>query len=499
MCLLALTVLSGLSASAFAAAEVIEWSNAQANGWKNPLGEGASLITNSNYNFDSAIYLENNGARHTGVDINAEPDTPIYAIAPGEVVKVVRSDDAMQTVIIIRHETWNEGEDQSFYSVYGHVYADPSVQEGDPSPINEPIGSIVKAGSPSHLHFGINTIPDLNDFLKPELGLGWGRNPAGTDPISIGWVDPISYLSSIIYLPQPASQASVVEDQSETDTGQEIECLATALMSEASIGTNEERVAVAWTIFNRVDSHTFPNTICDVVYQGGQYATNQEPTQEILDLATSLIGDRGTDPTGGATHFFSPTSMPKEGEATRGYDVGGGLHEVTGISEKVYFPSWSLTMEPVGELSGVRPAYYIFYREIADGEVALSEEPNSTASSGIDTSIILLFDASGSMADNDKIENAKVAAKNSLATLGPRDEVALIVFYNCNSIVVEQPFTTDWSTLASKIDTIAPTGYTPLYAAKDFAQAYMDENARGGVRRIILLTDGLETCGGGTE
>lgn len=278
------------------------------------------------------------------------------------------------------------------------------------------------------------------------------------------------------------------------DASQEIECLATALMSEASIGTNEERVAVAWTIFNRADSPSFPNTVCDAVYQGGQYATNQEPTQEILDLATSLISDRGTDPTGGATHFFSPISMPREGAATRGYDVGGGLHEVTGIDKNVYFPSWTLTMVPAGDITGVRPAYYMFYRE-----QAADHEPDATASSSINTSIILLFDASSSMADEDKIDNAKEAAKNSIATLGSKDEVALIVFYDCSRITVEQPFTTDWSALAAMIDTIRPTGGTPLYAAKDFAQAYMDENARGEVRRIILLTDGIETCGGGPE
>jgi|LDZT01.1.fsa_nt_gi lysozyme len=129
----------------------------------------------------------------------------------------------------------------------------------------------------------------------------------------------------------------------------------------------------------------------------------------------------------------------------------------------------------------------------------IAEESNATVSSSINTSIILLFDASSSMADEDKIDNAKEAAKNSIVTLGPKDEVALIVFYDCSRIIVEQPFTTDWSALAAMIDTIRPTGGTPLYAAKDFAQAYMDENARGEVRRIILLTDGIETCGGGPE
>jgi hypothetical protein len=134
------------------------------------------------------------------------------------------------------------------------------------------------------------------------------------------------------------------------------------MMSEASIGTYQERIAVGWTILNRASSPDFPNTICGVVNQRGQYATNQNPTQEMIDLASSLIANPGADITGGATHFFSPISMPKEGENTGGYDVGGGLHEVAGINGRVYFPSWALTLEYVGDIAGVRPAYYMFYR-----------------------------------------------------------------------------------------------------------------------------------------
>jgi len=149
------------------------------------------------------------------------------------------------------------------------------------------------------------------------------------------------------------------EDIKEQDT----KCLATALMSEASVGTYEERVAVAWTIFNRVSSSEFPNSICDVINQRSQYATNQEPTSELLNLSEFLIANRGNDPTRGAIYFFSPRSMPKVGEDTNGYDVGGGLHDIAGIDKKVNFPSFTLTQEYVGDLQGVRPAYYMFYRE----------------------------------------------------------------------------------------------------------------------------------------
>ena len=122
---------------------------------------------------------------------------------------------------------------------------------------------------------------------------------------------------------------------------------------------------------------------------------------------------------------------------------------------------------------------------------------NQTIPNQIANSIILLFDASGSMGDNNKIDKAKAAANSVLTSkVQPEDEVALIVFYDCDSIVVEEPFTNDVSALTSKIDAIEPSGYTPIYEAMSFAKKYMDQNAGGKTRRIIMFTDGMETCGG---
>lgn len=160
--------------------------------------------------------------------------------------------------------------------------------------------------------------------------------------------------------------------------------------------TDEERAAVGWTILNRLDGlwegHTY-NTIKEVVTASGQYATgsyvpqnseesadealsdipeNRWPTSEILQLAIELAEGQIPDPSGGATHFFSPISMPQEGEeyecqspiGNGVMDCNGGLHEVPGISEKVYFPSWAEngTLVWVGDLDGVRRAYFMFYR-----------------------------------------------------------------------------------------------------------------------------------------
>ena len=125
--------------------------------------------------------------------------------------------------------------------------------------------------------------------------------------------------------------------------------------------------------------------------------------------------------------------------------------------------------------------------------------PDNTSTSGatggvlMQKSIILLFDASGSMADNNKIENAKIAAKNALKGLDDLTEVALIVFYDCGQIVVEVPFTTEHDKISAKIDTLQPTGSTPLADAIAFAEDYK-KNAKSDNRVVVMFTDGIETC-----
>jgi hypothetical protein len=126
--------------------------------------------------------------------------------------------------------------------------------------------------------------------------------------------------------------------------------------------TDEERAAVGWTVINRLYSGVFGRTIKDIVNAPGQYAHDQQPTSEILLLAQKILEGRIQDPTGGATYFFSPRGMPKEGESTTGFDTGGGLHSVPGIDGEVYFPSWTLTLTYIGDLKNVRVAYFMFYR-----------------------------------------------------------------------------------------------------------------------------------------
>jgi len=168
---------------------------------------------------------------------------------------------------------------------------------------------------------------------------------------------------------KPISSASSL---TVTPNSEDIEWLATAIASEAGSVydggqwvrcTDEERAAVGWTVINRLKAGTYGKSIKDIVMAPNQYAHNQQPIQEISKFAKDLLEGKISDDTKGATYFFSPISMPKEGEATTGFDTGGGLYDIPGISKKVYFPSWTKTMVYAGDLKNVRKAYFMFYRD----------------------------------------------------------------------------------------------------------------------------------------
>jgi Mg-chelatase subunit ChlD len=82
-----------------------------------------------------------------------------------------------------------------------------------------------------------------------------------------------------------------------------------------------------------------------------------------------------------------------------------------------------------------------------------------------------------------------------LSQVTPETEVALIVFYTCGDIRVEHPFTTDAASVLAQVEAITPSGSTPLAAAITFAREYINANARGAAR-LVVLSDGMETCGG---
>ena len=99
------------------------------------------------------------------------------------------------------------------------------------------------------------------------------------------------------------------------------QCLAEAIYYEARSESLSGQLGVAEVIVNRVNDHRYPNTICDVVYQGAtrttgcQFtftcdgATSKKPVGSKWDKAQSIAAhvmmDLNERKTGGATHYHA--------------------------------------------------------------------------------------------------------------------------------------------------------------------------------------------------
>ena len=115
---------------------------------------------------------------------------------------------------------------------------------------------------------------------------------------------------------------------------------------------------------------------------------------------------------------------------------------------------------------------------------------------GARASRIVVLDASGSMGDEGKMDEAKASAREVFGQMRGDTEVALIAFFDCSDIRVVQPFTIDPAPLLAALEPIMPSGGTPLGESAGFAAKYMEDNASSTDREVTTLTDGQESCGG---
>jgi len=61
-----------------------------------------------------------------------------------------------------------------------------------------------------------------------------------------------------------------------------------------------------------------------------QYGHSAPPRPETTALAQQILSGAIADPMDGATHFYTPEIMPKEGDTRHG-DTSGGLESVPGV------------------------------------------------------------------------------------------------------------------------------------------------------------------------
>lgn len=116
--------------------------------------------------------------------------------------------------------------------------------------------------------------------------------------------------------------------------------------------------------------------------------------------------------------------------------------------------------------------------------------------------VMLLIDVSGSMGNEDKIEQAREAALAFLDNMEPTNRVGLTIF--SDDIEVRVPlgnFESTQDQLESHIRSLRAEGGTELFDAVQFAATEMgdDTSSDNRIRAIVLLSDGADTGDSGTS
>jgi len=106
----------------------------------------------------------------------------------------------------------------------------------------------------------------------------------------------------------------------------------------------------------------------------------------------------------------------------------------------------------------------------------------------------LVIDTSGSMEEEQRMDLAKQAAKQSIGLLEPHDKVGVMAFSDVATWVAEIAPCTDKPDLMQRIDTLEPAGQTNMYGAVQRAFLAL-EQTDADRRHMILVTDGIPAPG----
>jgi len=100
----------------------------------------------------------------------------------------------------------------------------------------------------------------------------------------------------------------------------DVRCLALTIYWEARSAGREAMIGIAWVVLNRRKDPKFPDTICEVVRQGGEtppcqfsywcdgepdVPENEEAWKEAKSVAADMLEHPPPDPTHGALFFHS--------------------------------------------------------------------------------------------------------------------------------------------------------------------------------------------------
>jgi Ca-activated chloride channel homolog len=115
--------------------------------------------------------------------------------------------------------------------------------------------------------------------------------------------------------------------------------------------------------------------------------------------------------------------------------------------------------------------------------------------------VLLVLDNSGSMGDENKLEQAKSGLRGFFANAAPQDRIGLMVFSTRARVLVPlAPFASNRSRLRTAVDQITPDADTALFQATAASIDLVKRRAdTSRINAVVLLTDGQDTAGGVSE
>lgn len=109
--------------------------------------------------------------------------------------------------------------------------------------------------------------------------------------------------------------------------------------------------------------------------------------------------------------------------------------------------------------------------------------------------LAVVMDTSGSMGGKGKITNARMAASELVGLLGPDDTMSLVTFDDAAEVLITTTGADEASRMQRLISSIKPGGGTNIYDGLTQGQALLSDNSIEGVKRVVLLSDGMANLG----
>src|SRR3954462_15712911 len=115
--------------------------------------------------------------------------------------------------------------------------------------------------------------------------------------------------------------------------------------------------------------------------------------------------------------------------------------------------------------------------------------------------VLLVLDNSGSMGDENKLEQAKSGLRGFFSNAAPQDRIGLMVFSTRPRLVVPlAPFGSNRGRLRGAVAQITPDADTALFQATAASLDLVKRRAdTSRINAVVLLTDGQDTAGGISE